>query len=186
MPFLTDPLSTSLYLWANKKMIQNPYEYIALDLDGTLLNLQDFKNPKPRKFRLDTIKKLQSLGLPIVIISNQLGIEKGYLSLESFINQVRWVFRTCDKLNLGLFGFYFCPNQGQSCFFVDSAGGNFEYCIHENYRKPNIGMALDCEKKFGKPSLYVGDFHTDKQFAHNAGWYYQDINDFVSNQAIVI
>lgn len=143
------------------------------DLDGTLIKPiigKDFPvgcyDMQPMFDTLEAIKNCK----PdiVVIISNQGGIEEGYVNAYFFKNKIRWVSSIVAE---------YCKCE---CLL--------DYCPSSNpnniMRKPNIGMVdryrayaeskhMDCEY------LMIGDRSEDKQCAENAGIPYYDVKDFI-------
>ena len=161
------------------------YKVIFSDLDGTLIDTISGETfPKgiwdmKIKFEvLDAIKKLNPEC--ILIVSNQGGIESGFVS--------RYHFNL--KLN------YICQSIEEYC----NCSCHGTYCISNNisdaFRKPNVGMLKYLtELNFGddfhnikQKSLMIGDASgkegqfsdSDKKTAENFGIDYMDVNDFVN------
>ena len=157
---------------------------IFCDLDGTLIDTISGETfPKGIwdmriKFDvLDAIKKLQPDY--ILIVSNQGGIESGFVNAYDFQSKSEYIGRAIRE---------YC---GCECYC--------EYCETNNkqdyYRKPNIGMLnLLIETYVGddfdyikSKSLMIGDASgkegqfsdTDKKTAENFGIDYLDVDDFV-------
>lgn len=137
---------------------------LFLDLDGTLIATRsgrDFPlHEDDWRFNdsvLACIKHYAKKEYDIYIISNQGGIESGYITVASFERKIN---KICDKieklLNLKeiVVGFIYCANM-----------------ISYN-RKPNPGMAyeLAIEHELDlRNSVMVGDMQSDREFAINAG-----------------
>lgn len=145
---------------------------IFLDLDGTLIQTKSGETfPKDNddwKFKdkvVDIVKGFTDKGFIPIIVSNQGGIEAGFVKQEEFDNKLD-IIRSQISEYLG----------------VDIHGA---YCsLGESYfRKPNPGMAyrmaIDLELNL-RNSIMVGDMESDRKFAKNAyiGTYY-DIDDFI-------
>lgn len=160
------------------------YKILFADLDGTLIKTKSGETfPKgiwDMEFRfdvLDAIKKLQPDY--ILIVSNQGGIESGFVDAYDFQCKSEYIGRAIRE---------YC---GCQCYC--------EYCETNNkqdyYRKPNIGMLnLLTETYVGddfdyikSKSLMIGDASgkegqfsdTDKKTAKNFGIDYLDVDDFV-------
>lgn len=157
---------------------------IFCDLDGTLIDTISGETfPKGIwdmriKFDvLDAIKKLNPKY--ILIVSNQGGIESGFVDKDDFRSKSEYIGRAVRE---------YC---GCKCYC--------EYCetndVENQYRKPNIGMLnLLTETYVGddfdyirSKSLMIGDASgkegqfsdTDKKTAENFGIDYLDVDDFV-------
>jgi D-glycero-D-manno-heptose 1,7-bisphosphate phosphatase len=135
---------------------------LFLDLDGTIIKtVSGDKFPKDLndwKFNdniLETIKLFTSKGFRVCIITNQGGIEKGFIR-ESDINiKLEKICEEIEKFT-GFKPFYrFSPH------FKDTYT-----------RKPNPGMAYACALKLELSltrSIMVGDMNSDRSFTVFAG-----------------
>ena len=160
------------------------YKILFADLDGTLIKTKSGETfPKgiwDMEFRfdvLDAIKKLQPDY--ILIVSNQGGIESGFVDADDFQVKSEYIGRAIRE---------YC---GCKCYC--------EYCETNNkqdyHRKPNIGMLNHLTEKYvgddfdyiKSKSLMIGDASgkegqfsdTDKKTAENFGIDYLDVDDFV-------
>lgn len=162
------------------------YKILFCDLDGTLINtLSGETFPKgiwDMKFKFDVLDAIKKLAPEyIFIISNQGGIEKG------FVNQDNFEDKFC----------YIISAIGEYCN-IDYTRRNGEYCSSNNKnntcRKTNIGMlrniwTIDCLDEFyskedclmiGDASGLEGQFSdSDKKTAENFGIDYLDVNEFI-------
>ena len=158
---------------------------IFCDLDGTLIETISGKTfPKGIwdmriKFDvLDTIKKLNPQY--IFIVSNQGGIENGFVNQIHFNNKLEYI---CSSIG----EYCDCHCDAMYCATNDKSNPN---------RKPNVGMLSstielyfnnvhDCIKS---ASLMIGDISgkegqfsdSDKKTAENFGIDYMDVNDFIN------
>lgn len=158
------------------------------DLDGTIIVTKSGKtfpeNCNDWKFKENIINAIQEYNpTHLHIISNQGGIEKGFVDKKEFIGKMQAI---CDQLRKSL------PNTRVS----------YNYCISNDpkhpYRKPNDGMihdfcmdsifGTDCSKKncimIGDASGKEGQFSdSDKKCAENAAIKYMDVDDFIQQYA---
>lgn len=158
------------------------------DLDGTLIDtISGATFPKgiwDMKLKFDVIDKIKELGFEcLIIITNQGGIEKGFVNERDF---------TKGKMNficMGLSEYLGIPVDYNYCPSNDK---------ENHFRKPNIGMLnAACkniiEGRFHMASdkqnmLMIGDASgkegqfsdSDKKTAENFGIDYMDIYDFVN------
>ena len=159
------------------------YKVLFADLDGTLIETVS-GNTFPKgiwdmklNFEvLDAIKKLAPKY--IAIITNQGGIEKGFVNNSHFISKITFIADAIKE---------YCRCD---C--------HFNYCVSNNKddwrRKPNVGMLeqfyhdyygnLDFNKKdaimIGDASGLEGQFSdSDKKTAENFGIDYLDVEDFI-------
>lgn len=146
---------------------------IFVDLDGTLITTKTGR-PFPLhsadwKFipeTIDALKYYAKKHYKIIIVSNQGGIEQGYLTDAVFITKLETICSTLEKV----YGF----KKNSIAYF---------YCnkMQSYYRKPNPGMAYEAALEYNislKDSVMLGNFITDGEFARNAGMAaYLDIID---------
>ena len=161
------------------------YDIIFSDLDGTLINTISGETfPKgiwDIKIRFDVLDAIKALHPQyILIVSNQGGIESGFVNAHDFRAKSEYIARAireyCD-----------CECYGMYCTTNDKT---------DLYRKPNVGMLeyllesyvgddFDCIKQ---KSLMIGDASgkegqfsdSDKKTAENFGIDYMDVEDFVN------
>lgn len=161
------------------------YKILFADLDGTLIKTKSGETfPKgiwDMEFRFDVLDAIKKLKPDyILIVSNQGGIESGFVDAYDFQSKSEYISRAIRE---------YC---GCECYC--------EYCETNNkqdyYRKPNIGMLnLLIETYVGddfdyikSKSLMIGDASgkegqfsdTDKKTAENFGIDYIDVDDFVN------
>lgn len=190
-------------------------QFIGIDRDGCLVGyLGEYLKNSPSQYTgaempliLPVIEKLKELGLPIVIFSNQAGIESGYTTLEVVINQFHWLMKQLESHGVKTLYSMFCPDkEGDICVVTytkdsDIYGKNL---FRDPYRKPDRGMGdllmslllnpyhldpldIQYECKFyigdlsGKPDYSPGckEPDSDLKFAQNMGWDYLDVQDFL-------
>lgn len=182
-------------------------QFIGIDRDGCLVgNLGDYKNNSPSQYStlempliLPTIKKLKKIGLPVVIFSNQAGIEAGYTTLEKVTSQFSWLVTELRRRKINVLYSLFCPDrQGEKVVAYDSHYGSTTYKRGDgnSFRKPEKGMgefALELLYREYECTFYVGDLSgkpdyapgcaesdSDLKFAKNMGWDYLDIQGFLA------
>lgn len=159
------------------------------DLDGTLIKTKSGETfPKGiwdmelRFDVLDAIKKLQPDY--VLIVSNQGGIESGFVNENNFFAKSEYVVRAISE-------YCKCECYCAYCQYNDKS---------HRYRKPNTGMLeLLTEKYVGDDFEYIksvsfmigdasgkgGQFSdTDKKTAKNFGIDYLDVDDFVRQMRI--
>ena len=160
------------------------YDIIFADLDGTLIETisgevfpKGIWDMKLRFDVLDAIKKLHPQY--IFIVSNQGGIENGFVNALNFRVKSEYIIRAIRE---------YC---GIECYAM--------YCETNDksdpYRKPNTGMLHSLLEKYigddfdyiKQKSLMIGDASgkngqfsdSDKKTAENFGIDYMDVDDFV-------
>ena len=158
---------------------------IFCDLDGTLIETISGETfPKGIwdmriKFDvLDAIKKLNPEYL--LIVSNQGGIEKGFVDTYDFCVKLEYVVRAIKK-------YCDCECYAKYCEYNDKLS---------YYRKPNTGMLESLLERYvgddfdyiKQKSLMIGDASgkegqfsdSDKKTAENFGIDYMDVEDFLN------
>lgn len=157
-------------------------KYLYIDFDGTVretISDPTPQNPDDRRppITVDEIKIIPGIperlqqwreeGWFIVGVSNQSGVEKGYITAEG-VEEV--AAATMDKMGI-YFPFYYAPYKRK--------GTSKQLRL----RKPDIGMAWEAINEYGTMdsdnSFMVGDYISDEVFAENLGIRYIDVKDFI-------
>ena len=168
------------------------YKYLFCDFDGTLVDTLSGKTfPEgiwDMKVKFDVLDKIKELNPEYVfIVSNQGGIESGFINENHFCNKCQYV---CDIIK------EYCK--------IEKVW--FTYCTTNDKtaedRKPNIGMLewllgmyvseyindILSEEELKSESLMIGDASgkegqfsdSDKKCAENFGIDYLDVADFIN------
>ncbi len=131
-----------------------------LDRDGVLIEdghyLSDPKQVKLRMSLVPTIKKLQSEGYLLIVVTNQSGIGRGYFTESQFHQVNNQMKRLLLEEGIWLDDVFWSP------FYDGCASGSG--ILGKSLRKPRCGMIkLACEKYAiaAKDSLLFGDHATD-------------------------
>lgn len=156
---------------------------LICDLDGTLIETKSGKtfpvDNDDWKFKRWIQAAVQEYNPEyLFIVTNQGGIEKGFVREDEFINKLVTIKEQIKAWGVPYVDFEYC-----SCNDPD-----------DHFRKPNIGMielfrhgyvmGYDFAKRnalmIGDASGLAGQFsNTDLQTARNAGIRYVDVNDFI-------
>lgn len=160
------------------------YNVIFADLDGTLIDtISGATFPKgilDMRIKFDVLDKIkESSPEYLLIVSNQGGIEKGFVNGENFKHKSEYIARSVQE-------YCGCKTYAMYCTYNDK---------DDPYRKPNIGMLeFLCKEYIGDDfdfiktqSLMIGDASgkdgqfsdSDKRCAENFGIDYMDVDDFV-------
>ena len=155
------------------------------DLDGTLIKTKSGETfPKgiwDMEFRFDVLDAIKELNPDyILIVSNQGGIESGFVDEDNFRAKSGYIAATireyCD-----------CECYAMYCLTNDKS---------DPYRKPNTGMLEELLERYvgddfdfiKQKSLMIGDASgkegqfsdSDKKTAENFGIDYMDVDDFIN------
>lgn len=143
-----------------------------IDLDDTLITNVEVKS-RGAHFDLEPgiarqIRELNLLGIPIITVSNQPGISKGFFTFDDWS-----VFRREIEEVLGGYGAFIddwiiCPHHSES----GHLGEIKTYKIVCQCRKPKPGMILEMQTRHGinlKRSVMIGDSIVDAQAAGEVG-----------------
>lgn len=135
---------------------------LFLDRDGVINeeNPNFIRRQEDVKIYDDTVPallKAQSLGFRLVIISNQSGLARGYIDLQTFWDIHQRIVETLARGGVRISAACYCPHHpddGCSC------------------RKPSPEMLLFTAELFGasmEKSIFIGDRLTDMEAALRAG-----------------
>ncbi len=134
---------------------------IFLDRDGTIINERGYLSD-PKKmffypFVFSALRALQKAGYQLVVLTNQSGVARGYVTLAKLQEINRKFTQVFAKRGVRIDGIYYCPHwpdQGCAC------------------RKPKPGLARRAARDLGidiKRSYVVGDQWTDIKLSQNLG-----------------
>jgi len=134
---------------------------VFLDRDGTV-NVDYGFVSRPEDVKLlpgagEAIRRLNEVGIPVFIISNQSGVGRGLYGLEAVSLVNREVERRLDREGATVKAYYFCPHAPE------------EEC---ECRKPKLGMLNQARKDWGidlADCYVVGDKPSDGELGKNAG-----------------
>lgn len=138
-----------------------PRRFVLLDRDGTLnverSYLADADQLELLPGVVDGLQRLQTLGLGLVVVTNQSGIGRGLITMTQLAEIHRRLHRLLAAEGIVLDGIYLCPHApGMRCF-----------C-----RKPAPGLALQAARDFSfspGESFVIGDKPCDIQLGQQVG-----------------
>ena len=145
-----------------------PCPAVFLDRDGTINEQMGYINHLCR-FQLlagaaDAIKKLNDATIPVVVISNQSGLARGYFPEELLIAVHEKMNSLLAEKGAHVDGIYYCPHH------PEAKEKRFrETC---NCRKPKPGLVLQAARELNldpAKSFVVGDRWSDIKTAANCG-----------------
>ncbi len=142
---------------------------IFLDRDGTINEevsyLRRIEQIKIFPGTISALQKFKSLGFLNIIVTNQSGIARGFLTEEDLKNihyEFKRLLNTNDEVLI--------DDILYSPFHID---GKIQiYKLDSQDRKPNTGMIRKAQLKHSinlKESFFIGDSFTDMKCAENAG-----------------
>ena len=161
------------------------YNVIFSDLDGTLIKtIRGETFPKgiwDMQIRLEVLDKIKEIKPKyLLIVSNQGGIESGFVNAHDFRAKSEYIARAIRE-------YCNCECYAMACETNDKS---------DPYRKPNVGMLeILLERYVGddfgyikQKSLMIGDASgkegqfsdSDKKTAENYGIDYMDVEDFIN------
>jgi len=134
---------------------------VFIDRDGTINYDTNYVN-HPDQLKLlpgaaEGIQLLNQNEILTVVVSNQSGVARGYLTIKTLEMIHRRLKVLLKRQTASLDAVYYCPYHP----------GEKHPC-----RKPGIGMALAARKDLGiglSRSYMIGDSQSDMEFAHNIG-----------------
>lgn len=141
---------------------------VFMDKDGTLIEDLPY-NVAPDRVRFaptasEAVRMLGAAGLPLVVVTNQSGVARGYFSeadLESLADHLR---REIEQLGGSLAGFYACPHLPDGV--VEA------YARECDCRKPSPGLIRQAALDLGvatADSWFIGDTWMDIAAGKAAG-----------------
>ncbi|MBM3285093.1 MAG: HAD family hydrolase [Candidatus Aminicenantes bacterium] len=139
---------------------------IFLDRDGTINEdsgyPSDYSQIKIYPQSFEAVRRLNSTGLPVIILTNQSAVGRGLLTEEKLRLIHERMREAFARENARLAAFYYCPHYELSSLP--------RYRADCNCRKPNPGLALRAAADFGidpAQSYMVGDKTGDVLLALN-------------------
>lgn len=141
---------------------------LFLDRDGTLVHPRHYPS-RPEQLHLyagigPTLRALQSTGLRLVIITNQAGIARGYLTEDDLRRMHDYLRQQLSQLGVHVDGIYHCPHHPD--------GVIPELAVRCKCRKPQPGMLLRAAQELAidlEQSWFVGDILDDVEAGNRAG-----------------
>jgi D-glycero-D-manno-heptose 1,7-bisphosphate phosphatase len=138
-----------------------PSRAVFLDRDGTILDEVGYLNHISRfhlyPFAAAAIRRLNDVGLPVVVVTNQSGVARGFFP-ESLVHETHEKLRAAlAREGAHVDAFYFCPHlAADNCTCRKPLPGMLERAAREH----NLSLT---------GSFVVGDRYADMELAHAAG-----------------
>jgi D-glycero-D-manno-heptose 1,7-bisphosphate phosphatase len=143
---------------------------VFVDRDNTLIHdpgyLRDPEQVKLLPGSADAIRRLRIAGWPIIVVSNQSGVARGYLTEKDVAAIHERMIGLLESEGSGVDAIYYCP-------YLDGAEAICpEYRKDSDLRKPKPGMLLLAAREHGLDlarSWMIGDGERDVQAGKSAG-----------------
>lgn len=141
---------------------------VFLDRDGTLNEEVEYLH-KPEELSLipgaaEAVLRLNAAGIPVIVVTNQSGIGRGYFNWEDFHAVSERMAVLLAEQGARLDGTYAAPHH-------EKGQGDYAVANHPE-RKPNPGMLVRAAEEHGldlSRSWMVGDKTIDIEAGHRAG-----------------
>lgn len=141
---------------------------VFLDRDGTI-NVEREYLYKIEEFEymdgaVEGLRRLQSWGYLLVIVTNQSGIARGYYDECDFRRLTDWMLSDLEKRGIHIDGVYFCPHHPE--------GELEKYRMDCDCRKPKTGLFYRAAQELDIDlcrSIAIGDKPRDLTICHEAG-----------------
>jgi D-glycero-D-manno-heptose 1,7-bisphosphate phosphatase len=131
-----------------------------LDRDGTLNvevdYLHQIENFEWVPGAKDAIRRVNALGVPVLVVTNQSGVARGYYEEADVDRLHAWMNEQLDAIGAHVDSFYYCPYHPN--------GTVEEYRALSHCRKPNPGMFEEAIREWRVDparSFVVGDKNSD-------------------------
>jgi D-glycero-D-manno-heptose 1,7-bisphosphate phosphatase len=141
---------------------------VFLDRDGTIIEEVGYLNHIDRvrlyPWSAKAIRKLNQAGLPVIVMTNQSGVARGYFPEELVRRVHQKIARELAARGARVDAFYYCPHYPNGPV---KAYGQACHC-----RKPETGMIDEAAKRFKinvSASFVVGDSYRDMRMGFRAG-----------------
>lgn len=145
-----------------------PQPAVFLDRDGTINEQMGYINHICRFHLLpgaaEAIKKLNDAKIPVIVISNQSGLARGYFPEELLVAVHEKMNRLLAEKGAHVDGIYYCPHHPEA--------KKKEFRAACACRKPKPGLVLQAAKEMNlapERSFVVGDRWSDIKTAANCG-----------------
>jgi D-glycero-D-manno-heptose 1,7-bisphosphate phosphatase len=141
---------------------------LFLDRDGTLIYAVHYPS-RPEQIRLyedigPELHALQKMGFCLVIVTNQSGIARGYVTENDLRVMHEHLIEQLALQNIHVDGIYYCPHHPEGIIP--------KLAIECTCRKPQPGMLLQAAKEMHldlEYSWFVGDILDDVEAGNRAG-----------------
>ena len=141
---------------------------VFLDRDGVVIEevsyLSSIEHLALFPWTADAIRALNRAGLPVVVVTNQSGVARGFFT-EAFVDEVhREIAARLAMGGVRIDAYYYCPHHPDGCVA--------QYARSCDCRKPGRGLIDRAARDLNLDparSFVVGDKWSDVELAHAAG-----------------
>ncbi len=144
---------------------------VFLDRDGTIIEERGLITKKEEiklfPYSAEAIKLLNSLGLLVIIVTNQPQVARGLCTEKDVEELNKHVVNLLNKHGAKVDAVYYCPHHPERKY-----GGNLKYRVPCDCRKPAPGMLLKAAQEYRinlNASFMIGDSTRDIAAGKNAG-----------------
>lgn len=163
------------------------YKVIFADLDGTLINTISGETfPKgiwDMKINFDVLNKIKEINpICLLIVTNQGGIEKGFVDKRNFEFKMEYICRSIKEYTGVEVEYSYCTSNNKDNVYRKPNIGMIDSLIFRMIKKNIIKNGIETDKilMIGDASGKEGQFSdSDKRCAENAGFDYLDVDDFI-------
>ena len=163
------------------------YKILFCDLDGTLINTISGESfPKgiwDMQIRFEVLDKIKEIKPKcLLIVTNQGGIEKGFVNRRNFEFKMEYLCRSIKEYTGIPVEYSYCEKNGPTCKYRKPNTGMLDSLMYKMMNRNIIENGIETDKM-----LMIGDASgkeeqfsdTDKKTAENFGIDYIDVDDFV-------
>lgn len=163
------------------------YKVIFADLDGTLINtISGEIFPKgiwDMKINFDVLDKIKEINpICLLIVTNQGGIEKGFVNKRNFEFKMEYICRSIEEYTGVKVEYSYCTSNNKDNIYRKPNTGMIDSLIFRMIKKNIIRHGIENDRilMIGDASGKEGQFSdSDKKCAENAGFDYLDVDDFI-------
>lgn len=146
---------------------RNPLPAVFLDRDGVINEevhyLSDVADLRLIKGAAQAIKRLNDAGIPVIVVTNQSGVARGYFTEDQLFEIHKALVAKLSDQKASVQGIYYSPYH---------PSGQGDYRRDSTCRKPEPGMLQAASDEFVinlSESILIGDRINDIRAGHAAG-----------------
>ena len=164
------------------------YKVIFADLDGTIIDTISGETfPKgiwDMQIRFEVLDKIKGIKPKcLLIVSNQGGIEKGFVNRRNFEFKMEYLCRSIKEYTGIEVDYSYCVKNDNTCKYRKPSTGMLDSLMYKMINRGIIENDIETGKMLmiGDASGKEGQFSdSDKKTAENFGIDYMDVEDFVN------